>query len=148
VGVAERCRHILDPVGRGHDAHSQDTASTMALNVGLGRIAFDASSGFGRKYPPMSTGFPCAAFSSDTILASFSACCFATFEKRAGSSVSRVCATTDSPQYMAREKWLPRVSSSPTLRDGDLSLSRNLALALWSASANTFALELSEARAM
>src|SRR2546423_1901425 len=35
-------------------------ASTMALNVGLGRIAFDTLSGFGRKYPPRSTGFPCA----------------------------------------------------------------------------------------
>jgi hypothetical protein len=41
----------------------------MALNVGLGRIAFDARPGSGRKYPPMSTGRPCAAFSSAMIVA-------------------------------------------------------------------------------
>src|SRR5215831_2153177 len=72
VRIAQRCRDVLEAVGRGGDAHRQETASTMAFNVGLGRIAFDVSSRFGRKYPPMSTGRPWAAFSSAMILASFS----------------------------------------------------------------------------
>lgn len=51
-----------DPAGsgarRGAAARGQAMASTMALNVALGRIAFDARAGSGRKYPPISTGFP------------------------------------------------------------------------------------------
>jgi hypothetical protein len=47
VGVAERCRDVLDAVGPDRDAH-QVMASTMALKVGLGRIALEASPGSGR----------------------------------------------------------------------------------------------------
>src|SRR5918996_6032763 len=47
VGVAERRPDLLDAVDSGRDAH-QAMASTMALKVALGRIAFDTRSGFGR----------------------------------------------------------------------------------------------------
>src|SRR6266850_1755777 len=101
VAVGERRGDVLDAVGRGRDAH-QALASTMALSVGLGRIAFDARSGFGRKYPPMSIRRPCAAFSSATIFASLSRSCLATLVKRAWSSVSWVWAANASAQYNAR----------------------------------------------
>ena len=44
--------------GARRGARGQAMASTMALNVALGRIAFDARAGSGRKYPPISTVFP------------------------------------------------------------------------------------------
>src|SRR5688572_20720699 len=47
VGVAERRGDVLEAVVAGADAH-QPMASTMALNVALGRMAFDACAGFGR----------------------------------------------------------------------------------------------------
>src|SRR4029453_15094825 len=93
VGVAERRGDVLDPVAAGRDAH-QETASTMRFNGGLGPIAFDRSAGFGRNYPPMSIVRPWAAFSSATILVSFSASCVATLAKRAWSSLSWVCAAS------------------------------------------------------